>query len=50
LAQTEVHSADYPQLAGVYLAGGIALHLVDLLQKPQFVQTFTRKGRFKELM
>ena len=35
---------------GVYLAGGIALHLVKLLQKPQFVQTFTRKGRFKDLM
>ena len=35
---------------GVYLAGGIALHLVNLIQKPQFVQTFTRKGRFKDLM
>ncbi len=35
---------------GVYLAGGVALHLVKLLQKPQFVETFTRKGRFKELM
>ena len=35
---------------GVYLAGGVALHLVKLLQKPQFVQTFTRKGRFKDLM
>src|SRR5262249_43047740 len=35
---------------GVYLAGGIALHLVRLLQEPQFVDTFTRKGRFKELM
>jgi glucokinase len=35
---------------GVYLAGGIALHLVRLVQKPQFVQTFTRKGRFKDLM
>jgi glucokinase len=35
---------------GVYLAGGIALHLVKLLQKPQFVQTFTRKGRFKDVM
>jgi glucokinase len=35
---------------GVYLAGRIALHLVKLLQKPQFVQTFTRKGRFKDLM
>jgi len=32
------------------LAGGIALHLVKFLQEPQFVQTFTRKGRFKELM
>jgi glucokinase len=35
---------------GVYLAGGIVLHLVKLLQKPQFVQTFTRKGRFKDLV
>ena len=35
---------------GVYLAGGIALHLMKLLQQPQFVQTFTRKGRFKDLM
>ena len=35
---------------GVYLAGGIALHLVKLLQQPRFVHTFTRKGRFKGLM
>ncbi len=35
---------------GVYLAGGIALHLLDRLQEPAFMQTFTRKGRFKELM
>ena len=35
---------------GVYMAGGIALHLVKLLQEPLFVQTFTRKGRFKDLM
>jgi len=35
---------------GVYLAGGIALHLVNFLQEPHFVQTFTRKGRFKDLM
>jgi glucokinase len=34
----------------VYLAGGIALHLLKLLQKPQFGQTFTRKDRFKDLM
>jgi glucokinase len=32
------------------LAGGIALHLVKLIQQPQFVQTFARKGRFKDLM
>src|SRR5262249_41743328 len=35
---------------GVYLAGGVALHLVQFLQKPQFLQTFSRKGRFKDLM
>lgn len=35
---------------GVYLAGGVALHLVKLLQEPRFVQAFTRKGRFKDLM
>jgi glucokinase len=35
---------------GVYLAGGIALHVMTLLQTPQFVETFTRKGRFKDLM
>jgi len=35
---------------GVYLAGGVALHLLKLLQTQQFMQTFTRKGRFKDLM
>ena len=35
---------------GVYLARGIALHLVKLLQKPRFVQAFTTKRRFKDLM
>lgn len=35
---------------GVYLAGGVALHLMKQLQTPQFVETFKRKGRFKELM
>ena len=35
---------------GVYLAGGVALHLLDRLKDPQFVQTFIRKGRFKDLM
>lgn len=35
---------------GVYLAGGIALHLLEALKDPRFMQTFTRKGRFKDLM
>jgi len=35
---------------GMYVAGGVALHLVSLLQQPQFLETFTRKGRFKDLM
>jgi len=35
---------------GVYLAGGVALHLLALLQRPKFLQTFTQKGRFKDLM
>lgn len=35
---------------GVYLAGGIALHLLGKLQDPRFMQTFARKGRFKALM
>jgi len=35
---------------GVYMAGGIALHAMKLLQKPGFVETFARKGRFKDLM
>lgn len=35
---------------GIYIAGGIALHILDALQKPQFMCTFRNKGRFKELM
>ena len=35
---------------GLYIAGGVALHLLEELKKPRFVQTFTRKGRFKDLM
>jgi glucokinase len=35
---------------GVYMAGGIALHLLDAIRDPRFMQTFTRKGRFKDLM
>lgn len=35
---------------GIYLAGGVALHLLTALQEPRFMQVFTRKGRFKDLM
>ena len=35
---------------GVYLAGGVALHVLNALKDPQFIQTFMRKGRFKDLM
>lgn len=35
---------------GVYIAGGVAVHLSQALKDPRFMQTFTRKGRFKELM
>ncbi len=35
---------------GVYIAGGVALHLVNALQEPRFMQTFSRKGRFKDLI
>jgi glucokinase len=35
---------------GIYMAGGIALHLLDSLRDPRFMQSFTRKGRFKDVM
>jgi glucokinase len=35
---------------GLYIAGGVALHLASLLQQPQFMETFSKKGRFKELV
>ena len=35
---------------GVYLAGGVALHVLDALQEPRFIETFARKGRFRNLM
>jgi glucokinase len=35
---------------GVYIAGGVALHVLDALKDPRFMQGFTNKGRFKELM
>jgi len=35
---------------GLYLAGGVALHMLKPLQDPRFMQTFARKGRFGDLM
>lgn len=35
---------------GAYLADGVALHVGELRQESQFVETFTRKGSIKELM
>jgi glucokinase len=35
---------------GVYLAGGVAVHILAALQRPAFMQSFKRKGRFSELM
>ena len=35
---------------GVYLAGGIALGLLGPLREPRFLEAFTRKGRFKDLV
>jgi glucokinase len=35
---------------GVYMAGGIATHLIEVLKEPQFMQTFSKKGRFQDLM
>lgn len=35
---------------GVYIAGGVALHLLNELKAPRFAQAFKNKGRFKALM
>jgi glucokinase len=35
---------------GVYIAGGVAVHSLRALRQPAFMQSFTRKGRFSELM
>lgn len=35
---------------GVYLAGGVAVHTLRLIQEPVFLHRFQRKGRFTELM
>jgi len=35
---------------GVYLAGGIPLHIPRAAEKSGFMETFTRKGRFAQFM
>ncbi len=35
---------------GVYLAGGIPLHMLKAFEGPTFMESFKRKGRFTELM
>jgi glucokinase len=35
---------------GIYMTGGIALHLLRVLQEPRFMQAFMKKGRFTNLM
>jgi glucokinase len=37
-------------LGGVYLAGGIPIHVRSVLKSPRFLQSFVRKGRFSEMM
>jgi glucokinase len=35
---------------GIYVAGGVAVHTVSLMQEPEFMHAFANKGRFSELM
>jgi glucokinase len=35
---------------GVYLAGGVVTHALSAFQSPAFMKSFTRKGRFTDLM
>jgi glucokinase len=35
---------------GIYLAGGVPLHMLGVIQGPGFMRSFTRKGRFAELV
>jgi glucokinase len=35
---------------GVYVAGGVVMHTLAALQRPSFMQSFKRKGRFTDLM
>jgi glucokinase len=35
---------------GVYLAGGVSVHCLGVIQKPEFICHFKRKGRFADLL
>jgi len=35
---------------GIYIAGGVPLHMLSALKGPHFMESFSRKGRFVELM
>jgi glucokinase len=35
---------------GVYVTGGVVVHTLAALQRPQFMKSFKRKGRFADLM
>jgi len=35
---------------GIYLGGGVPPHLLSALEKPGFMESFKRKGRFADLM
>ena len=35
---------------GIYLAGGLAVHTLNVLQEPLFLRAFTNTGRFSEFM
>jgi glucokinase len=35
---------------GIYMAGGVATHLIDVLKEPQFMRAFSNKGRFQDFM
>jgi glucokinase len=37
-------------VGGVFLAGGIPIHIMPVLKTPRFLQSLRRKGRFSEMM
>lgn len=43
-------AAKFLATGGVYLAGGVAVHALQAIKQPDFLERFKRKGRFAELM